>query len=87
MNSVTTIRKSCGLCNRIKCILSALSLYDEVNTVVEADSYIFPSIKLVEEFINPYPEDWRLKVYLQKKSILKTIKQSIFYMRRHHNIL
>lgn len=74
MNSVTTIRKACGLSNRIKCILSALSLYEEVNTVVEADSYIFPSIKLVDELINPYPEDWRLKVLPSEEDYIENYK-------------
>ena len=74
MTTKTTIRKACGLSNRIKCILSALSLYDEVNTVVDADAYIFPSIKKVDSLINPYPEDWRLKVLQEEENYIEDYK-------------
>lgn len=74
MSNITTIRKVAGLCNRIKSTLSALSLYDKVNTVVEADSYIFPSIELVNELINPYPEDWRLKVLPSEEDYIENYK-------------
>lgn len=82
MSNVTTIRKACGLCNRIKSILSALSIFDEVNTAVYADSYIFPDIKFVNDPINPYPEDWRLKVLPEEEQYIQDFKTIDFLYDR-----
>jgi hypothetical protein len=73
MNQTCTITKDCGLSNRIKSILSALSLYDEVNTIVDADSYIFPSIKKVDTVINPYI-NWRLEVLPEEEHFIDEYK-------------
>lgn len=74
MSNITTIQKACGLSNRIKCILSALSLYDEVYTEVDADAQIFTSIKKIGVSVNPYPVDWRLKVMPDEEQYIETYK-------------
>ena len=56
-----------GIANRIKNILSALSQYENVCTPYDTINYIFPSIKKVEEVINPYEDGWRLYVSPEEK--------------------
>jgi hypothetical protein len=56
-----------GIANRIKNILSALSQYETVCTPYDTINYIFPSIKKVEEVINPYEDGWRLYVSPEEK--------------------
>lgn len=65
--------KSSGLCNRIKTLISALTVYDEIYTEVEGDAYIFPDIKLVNESINPII-DWRLKVLPEEEHYIDQYK-------------
>lgn len=73
IDNIVTIKKECGLSNRIKSILSALRSYDKVNTIVEADSYIFPDITLVDELINPFI-DWRLYVFPEEEHYIENYK-------------
>lgn len=70
---IATVQKECGLSNRIKTIISAVRMYDEVRTVVEADSYIFPQIKLVNDSINPII-DWRLRVLPEEEYLIEDYK-------------
>jgi len=51
-----------GLANRIKTYLSCFSRFDEVRTLKDADTYIFPGVKLCsEDEYNKYPhfDNWR----------------------------
>ena len=70
---IATVQKKCGLSNRIKTIISYLRLYEEIHTVVEADSYIFPEIKLANESINPIT-DWRLYVFPEEEQYIEKYK-------------
>lgn len=70
---ICTIMCSCGLSNRIKTMMNAVSLYEKIYTEVEADSYIFPSIELAEESINPII-DWRLKVLPEEEEYIDEYK-------------
>jgi len=70
---VATIMKSGGLCNRIKTMMSALITYEKIYTEVEADAFIFPNVKLVDESINPII-DWRLKVSADEENIIDDYK-------------
>lgn len=58
---VTTISHA-GIANRIKNILSAMSMYDNICTPYDTINYIFPSIKKVDEVVNPYEDGWRFKI-------------------------
>ena len=73
--SVTVVSHA-GIANRIKNILSALSQHDDVTTLHDTISYIFPSLQLVDTPENVYPEDWRLHVSEEEQQYtgdLKTI--------------
>lgn len=61
MNNIPTVVKAQGLCNRIKTYMSFLCEYEQVNTQVYADSYIFPQIQYNENPVNEVC-GWRLKV-------------------------
>jgi len=71
---VTTIAKHGGLCNRIKNIWSALANYDTVKTVVDSDSYIFPSLEKVDVPVNLYPQNWRLEVLDEEEKYIDEFK-------------
>ena len=58
-----TVVSHAGIANRIKNILSAMSEHEEVSTLSDPISYIFPSLpKVNDEIVNEYREDWRLLV-------------------------
>ena len=65
-----TVVSHAGIANRIKNILSALSQHDDVTTLHDTISYIFPSLQLVDAVKNVYPEDWRLHVSEEEQQYL-----------------
>ena len=73
MKKNATIQKECGLSNRIKTMMTYLEECDEVYTVVESDSYIFPNIKLVDNSVNPV-SGWRLYVSPEEEKYIEKYK-------------
>lgn len=73
MNNVPTVVKAQGLCNRIKTYMSLLSEYDQVNTQVYADSYIFPQIQYDQNPVNEVG-GWRLKVLPEEEKYIEDYK-------------
>ena len=61
---MVTVVSHAGIANRIKNLLSAISQHGDVSTLHDTISFIFPSIKKVDEVEEEYPEDWRLYVCL-----------------------
>ena len=59
---MVTVVSHAGIANRIKNLLSAISQHGDVSTLHDTISFIFPSIKKVDEVEEEYPEDWRLYV-------------------------
>lgn len=68
-----TVVKAQGLCNRIKTYMSYLCEYEQVNTQVYGDSYIFPSIQYDEHPINEVC-GWRLKVLPEEEKYIQKYK-------------
>jgi len=73
MTSIPTIVKAQGLCNRIKTYMSFLCEYDQVNTEVYADSYIFPSIPYDQNPINGVCGS-KLKVLEEEENYIEKYK-------------
>jgi hypothetical protein len=73
MNTIPTVVKAQGLCNRIKTYMSLLCEYGRVNTQVYADSYIFPQIQYHENPVNEVC-GWRLKVLPEEEKYIKNYK-------------
>ena len=92
--SVTVVSHA-GIANRIKNILSALSQHDDVTTLHDTISYIFPSLQLVDTPENVYPEDWRLHASEEEQQYtgdLKTIdllyeKTPQYFVDKYLNVL
>lgn len=92
--SVTVVSHA-GIANRIKNIMSALSQHDNVTTLQNTMSYIFPSLQLVDKPENIYPEDWRLYVSDEEQQYtgdLKTIdllyeNTPQYFVNKYLNIL
>tara|TARA_Y100000361_G_C11103120_1_gene313113 strand:+ start:258 stop:1022 length:765 start_codon:yes stop_codon:yes gene_type:complete len=90
-----TVVSHAGIANRIKNILSALSQHDDVTTLHDTISYIFPSLQLVDTVKNVYPEDWRLHVSEEEQQYtgdLKTIdllyeKTPQYFVDKYLNVL
>ena len=59
---MVTVVSHAGIANRIKNVLSAISQHGDVSTLHDTISFIFPSLKKVDEVEEEYPEDWRLYV-------------------------
>ena len=59
---MVTVVSHAGIANRIKNLLSAISQHGDVSTLHDTISFIFPSLKKVDEVEEEYPEDWRLYV-------------------------
>ena len=59
---MVTVVSHAGIANRIKNLLSALSQHGDVSTLHDTISFIFPSLKKVDQVEEEYPEDWRLYV-------------------------
>lgn len=70
---VTTISHA-GIANRIKNILSAMSQNEIVCTPYDTINYIFPSIRKVDEIINPYEDSWRLYVSSDEQKYIEKYK-------------
>lgn len=71
---LVTVTSHAGIANRIKNIMSALSQYENVGTPYEPINYIFPSIQIVDEVVNPYEENWRLYVSEEDQQHTETYK-------------
>ena len=59
---MVTVVSHAGIANRIKNLLSAISQHGDVSTLHDTISFIFPSLRKVDEVEQEYPEDWRLYV-------------------------
>lgn len=70
---VTTISHA-GIANRIKNILSAMSQSEIVCTPYDTINYIFPSIRKVDEIINPYEDSWRLYISADEQKYTEKYK-------------
>jgi hypothetical protein len=94
MNSIPTVVKAQGLCNRIKTYMSSLCEYEQVNTQVYADSYIFPSIQYDEHPVNEVC-GWRLNVSSEEEKYIEKYKTIDFlyndtpeyFVKKYLNIL
>jgi hypothetical protein len=92
---IATVVKAQGLCNRIKTYISAICEYDEINTQVFADSYIFPSFNFTPEIKGKEICDWRLKVFPEEEKYIddyKTIdmlyeKVPQYFVEKYTNII
>lgn len=69
-----TVISHAGIANRIKNIMSAMSQHENVATLHDTMSYIFPSLKKVDEPINIYEEDWRLYVSAEEEKYTTNYK-------------
>ena len=59
---MVTVVSHAGIANRIKNLLSAISQHGDVSILHDTISFIFPSLRKVDEVEQEYPEDWRLYV-------------------------
>ena len=69
-----TVVSHAGIANRIKNILSAMSVYDKVCTIHETTNFLFPEIDLVEPPKMIYEEDWRLYVQPHEEQYIDDYK-------------
>jgi len=71
---MVTVVSHAGIANRIKNLLSAMAQHGDVSTLHDTMSFIFPSLKKVDEVEEEYPEDWRLYVAPEEETHIATYK-------------
>jgi hypothetical protein len=71
---LVTVTSHAGIANRIKNIMSAMSQFEEVGTLHEPINYIFPSVKLLDDVVNPYEENWRLHISTDEEKYTETYR-------------
>ena len=71
---MVTVVSHAGIANRIKNLLSAISQHGDVSTLHDTISFIFPSLKKVDEVEEEYPEDWRLYVASEEEKHIPDYK-------------
>ena len=69
-----TVVSHAGIANRIKNILSAMAVYDEVCTIHETTNFLFPEIEKVDPPNMIYEEDWRLYVKPEEEKYIDKFK-------------
>ena len=74
---MVTVVSHAGIANRIKNLLSAISQHGDVSTLHDTISFIFPSIKKVDEVEEEYPEDWRLYVDSEEEKHIPDYKTAL----------
>jgi len=92
---MVTVVSHAGIANRIKNLLSAISQHGDVSILHDTISFIFPSIKKVDEVEEEYPEDWRLYVDSEEEKHIpdyKTIdllyeRTPEYFVKKYLNII